>query len=217
MPEQNTIVRGPRRSRHIFHWIITAAFFALFLTGLIIFTPPLGHLAAGGWTRLVHRIAVVILVTTPVIYVLTNRKAARQWLKETLFWHRKANQPPAILRTWRRFHRTLVIIGYVLFSLTGMTMWFLKEIAPTSLLQWSLYIHGVIFILAGVVLLYHVFFEFDWWWWKRKNCRQCTHFSCIEVCPTKAMIRTPDGTVEFHRNRCDNCGICMQHCRLYIW
>ena len=210
---KNVRVIIDKKNRHIYHWIIVAGFFMSFSTGLIIFTPALGWLASDSWTRIIHRAGAVILLVTPIIYSLANRKAALVWLKEALFWRGRTRQSTVILDTWRWLHKSLVLVGYVLFALTGAVMWFFKETAPGSLLQWTMVFHGIIFILAADVLLVHIFFEFDWWLWKRKHCRECTDFSCIEVCPKRAIARTSDDVVEYYPDRCDSCGLCKQKCR----
>jgi cytochrome b subunit of formate dehydrogenase len=82
MDSANVRVTGPEKNRRIFHWVVATAFIALFITGLVVFVPALSGLAAGGWTRLVHRIAAAILVGAPMIYALTHTTDARQWLRE---------------------------------------------------------------------------------------------------------------------------------------
>ncbi|MFC2059131.1 cytochrome b/b6 domain-containing protein [Chloroflexota bacterium] len=210
---KNVSVTGSKLRNRIFHWPIAIAFLALFFTGMIIYVPPLSSLAEGGWTRLVHRASVILLFGTPLIYALIYRKAVIQWIKEAIFWNKKPVWPPTIHNIWRKLHKSLVVIGFALFGLTGMMMWFLKDIVPRGLFQWSLRAHDILFIFAGIVLLFHIALELDWWLWKRRNCRQCTRFSCIDICPTKAMKRRPDNTVEFQHDKCNSCGLCMEQCR----
>ena len=70
----------------ILHWIHTCAFIILFLTGLVFFIPMLGFLAGNGWTHLIHRIAAVIFIAGPVLYLIINPAAAVKGLKKAFTW-----------------------------------------------------------------------------------------------------------------------------------
>ncbi|MGH8014007.1 MAG: 4Fe-4S dicluster domain-containing protein [Candidatus Binataceae bacterium] len=51
------------------------------------------------------------------------------------------------------------------------------------------------------------------------RCNHCDDAPCVEVCPTSALFRRPDGIVDFDTNRCIGCKSCMQACpydALYI-
>ena len=54
-----------RKPTRVLHWIHAGAFAALFLTGLVLFIPQLGILAQDGYTRIIHRIAVVFFIIAP--------------------------------------------------------------------------------------------------------------------------------------------------------
>jgi cytochrome b subunit of formate dehydrogenase len=213
MDSANVRVTGPEKNRRIFHWIVAAAFIALFITGLIVFVPALSGLAAGGWTRLIHRVAAVILVGAPTVYALTHTADARQWLREIRLWNKSQATVANGSSNWKRIHKLLITIGLVLFIATGIIQWFLKGIVPSELFQWSLSLHDIIFFSAGLVLIYHVYFEFNWWLWKRRYCRNCSPVYCADVCPTRALTRSLDGTIEYRPQRCNNCRLCMEYCR----
>ena len=213
MESMSVRVTDPAKSRRILHWVVAAAFFALFITGLIVFVPALSGLAAGGWTRLVHRIAAVILIGAPAIYALTNTRAARLWLKEALFWNRKTLMATNNPNTWKKTHKLLITIGFALFALTGMTQWLLKGVVSSQVFQWSLSVHDIIFYGAVLVLAYHLYYELDWWLWKRRYCRHCDLVYCVDACPTQALTLRTDGVVEYHPQRCDNCRLCTEYCR----
>ena len=210
-------VKGPRSNRRILHWVVAAAFFVLFITGLIVFVPALSGLAAGGWTRMVHRVAAVILIGAPAVYALTNTRAARLWLKEALFWDRKTLVTASNRNTWKKTHKLLIAIGFVLFAATGMIQWLLKGILPSQAFQWSLSVHDIIFFGAALVLAYHFYYELDWWLWKRRYCRHCSLVYCVDACPTRALTRGPDGSIEYYPQRCNNCRLCMEYCRRNLY
>ena len=52
-----------------------------------------------------------------------------------------------------------------------------------------------------------------------ERCQHCEDAPCIEICPTKALYKRPDGIVDFNSDRCIGCKACMQACpydALYI-
>ncbi|MFC1915541.1 cytochrome b/b6 domain-containing protein, partial [Chloroflexota bacterium] len=64
-----------RKPTRVLHWVHTISFCVLFLTGLILFIPQLGIIAQDSWTRVLHRIAAVLLVTAPLVYIPMNWKS----------------------------------------------------------------------------------------------------------------------------------------------
>jgi ferredoxin len=193
----------------ILHWVVVVAFFVMFGTGLILFV-PISALAEGGLVLIVHRAAAIVLVGVPLIYALTHLGTARQWLKESMFWTKRASRQP---NRWKRLHKFLIVTGFVVFTTTGLMNWLLKTMDLEDVFYVSILVHDIVFILAVCVLLYHVYFELDWWLWKRRYCRSCNSVSCVATCPTKAMVGLPDGIVEYHPERCNSCRLCMDYCR----
>jgi Fe-S-cluster-containing dehydrogenase component/formate-dependent nitrite reductase membrane component NrfD len=44
------------------------------------------------------------------------------------------------------------------------------------------------------------------------RCNHCDDAPCVEICPTVALYRRPDGIVDFNGDRCIGCKSCMQGC-----
>ncbi|MBI4525783.1 MAG: polysulfide reductase NrfD [Deltaproteobacteria bacterium] len=44
------------------------------------------------------------------------------------------------------------------------------------------------------------------------RCNHCDWAPCVEICPTVALYRRPDGIVDFDSDRCIGCKSCMQAC-----
>jgi formate dehydrogenase subunit gamma len=164
-----------RKPTRILHWIHAGAFTALFLTGLILFIPPLGVLAQDSWTRLLHRIAAFLFVVAPLIYIPLNWKATLKGVKDAFNWgaedigwviaapryyflcDEEAMPPQEHMNTGQKLWWLMVIVFTVVFFITGLIMWFFKEIAPTGLLQWSVLIHDVAFIATGPMFFVHIY------------------------------------------------------------
>jgi cytochrome b subunit of formate dehydrogenase len=85
MNEERVVERFKKRTVW-FHWIHTAAFLVLLVTGAMLFLPGLGGAAAGGVTRSIHRVAVVVFVLAPIIYTIQNPKMTLHFIKETFTW-----------------------------------------------------------------------------------------------------------------------------------
>jgi anaerobic dimethyl sulfoxide reductase subunit B len=43
-------------------------------------------------------------------------------------------------------------------------------------------------------------------------CRHCAKGPCIEVCPTKAISRLPNGIVVVNQEKCIGCKVCLEAC-----
>jgi formate dehydrogenase subunit gamma len=157
------------------HWIHTASFLALIITGAILFIPGSGAPAAGGLTRLIHRIAVVIFAGVPLTYFIFNPKLSFHFIKESLTWGKddiiwvtrapdyyfggaEDNMPPqGHINTGQKMWQLIVLGTGALFLATGFVMWFLKDTVAPGFFQWCVVGHDVAFILAFLMLLVHIY------------------------------------------------------------
>jgi len=164
-----------RKPTRILHWVHSAAFVLLFLTGLVLFIPQLGFLAEDSWTRVIHRIAAVVFVLAPAIYIPMNWKASMKGIKEAFTWgvddigwlqaapryyflaDESAMPPQPHMNSGQKLWWFMVIVFGVIFVITGLIMWFLKNIAPAELLQWMVFAHDVAFITTGAMFFVHVY------------------------------------------------------------
>ena len=147
----------------------------LLVTGAILFLPGLGDAAAGGTTRLIHRIAVVIFVAIPVIYCVFNPKTAMHFIKETLTWGKEdmgwamaaplyyfgvadEKMPPqGHVNTGQKLWQFIVLVTGILFFISGLIMWFFKDTLAPGFFQWCVIAHDVAFLLAFLMLLVHIY------------------------------------------------------------
>ena len=44
------------------------------------------------------------------------------------------------------------------------------------------------------------------------SCEHCAKARCIEVCPSKAIVKRPDGIVIVERDKCTGCRACLEAC-----
>jgi len=164
-----------RKPTRILHWIHAGAFVLLFLTGLVLFIPQLGILAQDSWTRVIHRIAAVIFVIAPLIYIPMNWKATKRGIKDAFSWgaddigwlqaapryyflgNEEGMPPQGHMNTGQKMWWFLVIVFGVVFVITGLIMWFAKTTAPAAVLQWMVFIHDVAFIVTGAMLFLHIY------------------------------------------------------------
>lgn len=164
-----------RKPTRILHWVHTGAFLVLFITGLILFVPPLGILAQDSWTRILHRVAAAIFVIAPLIYIPLNWKATWKGVKEAFSWgvedigwalaapryyffcDEKVMPPQEHMNTGQKLWWLMVIVFGLVFLITGVILWFAKTTAPVALLQWCLIIHDIAFFATGSMLFVHIY------------------------------------------------------------
>lgn len=171
MEQEIVRYRTPTR---ILHWIHAGSFVVLFFTGLILFIPALGFLAEDSWTRVLHRIAVVFFVVAPLIYIPLNWKATWRGVKEAFSWggaigwlkaapryyfrsDEEAMPPQEHMNIGQKMWWSMVLVGGLVFVITGLIMWAFKTTAPAALLQWMVLIHDVAFIATGCMLFVHIY------------------------------------------------------------
>jgi len=170
-----TEIERYRKPTRILHWIHAGAFIALFLTGLILFVPPLGVLAQDSWTRVIHRVAAILFVVAPLIYIPLNWKATLRGVKGAFSWggadigwmkaapryyflsDEEAMPPQEHMNTGQKLWWFMVIVFGLIFAITGVIMWFAKTASPIVLLQWMVIIHDIAFITTGCMLFVHIY------------------------------------------------------------
>ena len=174
MAEERVVERFKKRTIW-FHWVHTAAFLVLIVTGAILFFPGIGAAAAGGLTRFIHRVAVVFFVGAPIVYFFLNPRMSLHFIKETLTWGKEDLQwllkapdyyfggaeekmpPQGHVNTGQKMWQLVVLGTGILFLISGCLMWFFKGILPPGAFEWSVIAHDVAFILAFLMLLVHVY------------------------------------------------------------
>jgi formate dehydrogenase subunit gamma len=162
----------------LLHWVHTAAFIPLALTGFVLFAAwlqPLTQSDAGTYVRLIHRIAAVFFGGVPIVYAVVQPRRMWMNLREFLsfssydaLWlkgafpyyvlgRHKDMPPQPRFNTGERLTAVVMVIGTLTFGITGLTMWFLKGIMPTFLFQVMVFIHDLMFIVTFAMFLVHFY------------------------------------------------------------
>jgi formate dehydrogenase subunit gamma len=164
-------------AQRLVHWLHTAAFAVLMVTGVIIYVPWLGaSLGAGegGYAiRLAHRLGAVAFMLVPIIYVvlspqelLAAMKRVFTWSTEDLGWLRaapayyflgdeEAMPPQDKYNTGQKLFYLVVVICMLGFIVTGLVMWFGKGVVPLWAFRWSVFLHDLCTIAYGAFFLVH--------------------------------------------------------------
>ena len=174
MAEARIVERFKKRTIW-FHWIHTAAFLVLLVTGAILFLPGLGAPAAGGLTRSLHRIAAVVFIAAPLVYFIINPKMSWRFIKETftwgkddITWLRAAPDyyfggdeskmiPQGHVNTGQKMWEFITLTTGILFVVSGLLMWFLKDTLSPGFFQWMVVVHDIAFVAAFLMLLVHIY------------------------------------------------------------
>ena len=171
--EKRTIERYNKRAI-LLHWVHVAAFVVLVLTGAAMFLPGVGP--SGGYsTGIVHRVASVAFIASPVMYaiyqpgsILHFCKETFSWNKDDLKWFRAApayyfggsedNMPAqGRINTGQKMWQLVIFGTGMVFLITGAIMWFFKSALALDTYQWILFIHGIAFIIVFVMFLVHIY------------------------------------------------------------
>jgi len=160
------------------HWMHTIAFVPLALTGLILFMPWLRSLAqseAGVTIRIIHRVAAVLFGGVPILYaILQPRRMIMHvreflsfsrfdllWLKAAVPYYvfgRHADMPPQPrFNTGERLNAVVLVLGTVVFGITGLAMWFGRGVIPPVVFQVMVLAHDIAFIITVSMFMVHFY------------------------------------------------------------
>jgi formate dehydrogenase subunit gamma len=162
----------------ILHWVHTGSFIPLALTGFVLFAPwlePIAQGAAGVHIRLIHRIAAIFFGGVPIVYAILqprrmwmNMKEFLSFSRYDLLWlkgaipyyifGRHGNMPPQPrFNTGERLTAVVLVLGTIVFGITGLLMWFLKGSMPVWLFQVSVFVHDLMFIVTFAMFIIHFY------------------------------------------------------------
>lgn len=173
-PAMETVERY-RTPTRVLHWINVLAFISLCVTGLFLYAPTLRPLTIGGLSQSAHRLAALVFIAGPLIYMLTNWRGtwesigeAFHWGKRDLGWLKAAPTyyflgdealmpPQEHMNSGQKLYWLVVLVSGVILAITGVFMLLLKGVLPPSVLQLSVFFHDVFFILILSMFFLHVY------------------------------------------------------------
>jgi formate dehydrogenase subunit gamma len=160
------------------HWGHTVTFLALAMTGMILFVPflrPLARGEGGYLIRLVHRAMAIAYGTLPLIYVILEPrrtwmslksvfKVSRydiEWVKGMIpyymFGRHEAMAPQDRFNAGEKLNAVVIILGSVVFAVTGLLMWFGKGILPIGIFQAMVVVHDIAMIVTVCMFIVHFY------------------------------------------------------------
>ncbi len=169
------IVERFKKRTVVFHWVHTLAFLMLIITGLILFVPWFGEGAAGGATRIIHRVFAVVFVVAPLFYLPLNLKQSIHFFKESfllgkgdLGWMMAAPDyyfggpeekmpPQGHSNTGQKMWGQVCIGTFIVFLITGIILWFFRGDVSPGVFQWAMVFHSIAFFVAFLMLFVHVY------------------------------------------------------------
>ena len=173
--DQGQKVERYRKPTRILHWGHAVSFLILLGSGLIIFFFPGSALSGNGWLRIMHRVAGIVFIGLPLLYLLVSGKAALRGMKlafrwglDDLEWVRvapeyyyirdeRAMPPQGFFNTAQKVWWLMVIVLGPVIAITGVLLWIFEASAATQFYQLMLFIHSVSFIISGNMLLIHIY------------------------------------------------------------
>ncbi|MEN8114030.1 MAG: cytochrome b/b6 domain-containing protein [Actinomycetota bacterium] len=203
------ILRYRKRQRFI-HLLMASSFLVLLFTGLALVWSPLAWLAAGGWSRYLHRIFAVGFMAVPVLYVVLYPAGAKELLRESFSYDRDdvawfgkmyryalgrtAKMPPqGRLNAGQKLHHSAVMVFSALMVITGLILWWLKSGLTPTQLAWTAMVHDLSMLALTLLLVGHIFFTFVYTAWSSmasgyvsKDDMELEHSKWVEELETEA-------------------------------
>ncbi|MCL4394823.1 MAG: cytochrome b/b6 domain-containing protein [Chloroflexi bacterium] len=175
--ESVRLIRRYVPAQRIIHWTGVITFLTLLLTGMALLVPPLSFLAAGGSTRLIHRIAVVPFVLLPLVYAVVNPKQARELLRESFtftrddlrwflhmpayFFGRTRGLPPqGRINAGQKLHHATTFLMFVAAAASGFVLMFAKDRLGADGLAIAASVHDLSMLGLTVMMIGHLYFTF---------------------------------------------------------
>ncbi len=168
-----------RRNQRIVHAMLASSFVLLLLTGIFIVWPPASFLAAGGYTRIIHRVAAVVFMAVPIAYLVLDRKGAIElvvesfhydrddvrWLRQMYRYtagHTRQMPPQGRLNAGQKIHHAAVIVVSAGVVGSGLILWWFKSSLGPGMLAWTAIIHDLSMLALTLLLIGHLFFTFTY-------------------------------------------------------
>lgn len=171
---ERRILRYTRPERLV-HWLGASSVLILLLTGLVLLWAPLGALAAGGYSRLLHRIGAALFMAAPLLYAVLNRAHLRRLLSEPFRYDRddlrwllqmpgyflgraKGMPPQGRINAGQKLHHAATFIAFVVVTASGFALWFGKAGLGAEGMAVAAMLHDLSMLAITVLMIGHVYF-----------------------------------------------------------
>lgn len=162
----------------LLHWLHFVAFMTLLVTGFVLYTPIFQAAAQGdsGYGfRLMHRVGAILFMCGPVLYLLLTPKKLFENLKAmfTFEWRdvtwalniiglyttgRTKNMlPQGKFNAGQKMNTIIQVIGFVVFTITGLIMWFAKGAVSPEVMYWTILLHDLMMIVMVAIFIVHLY------------------------------------------------------------
>ena len=144
---------------------------------LALLVPPLAFLAAGGTSRLIHRIAVIPFVLLPALYVVLNSRQAKELLVESFMFTRddlewfkhmpayffgrtKGLPPQGRINAGQKLHHATTFLMFITVAVSGFVLlWGKGQLGPDGLALTAM-VHDLSMLGLTVMMIGHLYFTF---------------------------------------------------------
>lgn len=181
---KNVKIRMFDRQHIIFHWLFVVPWLVLALTGALFYwrsSPyadvagigPYLHGSVGQWLRTVHRLAALVFLASPLVWFLMGPRKALAELREMVpiredlrfmavvalhyTFGKPALPPQGKYNGGHKLNFLVVLLTYVGFAVSGITMWFFRGAVGVETFRLMLLIHSVSFWVGLLMALLHMY------------------------------------------------------------
>ncbi len=171
------MVQRYKLAQRVVHWLGVGSFLVLLLSGLALLVPQLAFLAAGGLSRIFHRITALGFMLMPIVYVAIVPHDALELLKESFtytlkdlkwFKHMPAyvlgstkNLPPAgRINPGQKIHHAMTFLMFGTVAASGLMLWFGQSSLGPEGLAMVLTVHDLSMMGLTVLMIGHMYFTF---------------------------------------------------------
>ncbi len=175
--QQSTQLLRYRIGQRVVHALLASSFLMLLATGLFLLWSPLSPWAAGGTSRLVHRVGAMLFMAVPLVYLLVDARAAKEllwdsfhydrddwaWMKASYhyFFGFAAEMPPqGRLNAGQKLHHAGVVLASAAIVLSGLLLWFGRGSLGVQGLAYTAIVHDLAMLVLTVLLAGHLYFTF---------------------------------------------------------
>jgi len=212
------LVRRYAPSQRLIHWVGAGSFLTLLFSGIALLYPPLSFLAAGGLSRLIHRIAVIPFVLLPIAYAILLPRQTKElltesftvtredweWLKRLpayLLGRTRGLPPQGRLNAGQKLHHASTFLMFLTVSLSGFVLWLGSgRLGPAGLAMAAM-AHDLSMLGLSVLMIGHVYFTFLYDAFSAMRTGLVTepyarmeHLKWLETLPPEAFVVPPDAS-----------------------